>query len=153
MSDREQMPVSGGGPNKGDADGVNEPGRGAGGDSAGGADQNPHEGKEGDSSIGGFLGHGGQSEIAYHGAGQPQDRSDPPNGAAGSGDDDADEKGPKPGPTGPDQDFSGEYPREIAGGDGRRIEVVDTSGIAAAEAAGTTGTEGQEKTTDQPGSG
>jgi hypothetical protein len=39
-----------------------------GGDSGGGAYPNPHTGKEGDN--GGFMGHGGQTEMAYHGAGQ-----------------------------------------------------------------------------------
>lgn len=43
-------------------------GRSGGGDSGGGAYPNPHTGKEGD--RGGFMDHGGQTEMPYHGAGQ-----------------------------------------------------------------------------------
>ena len=43
-------------------------GREGGGDSGGGAYPNPHTGKEG--TNGGFMGHGGQTEMAYHGTGQ-----------------------------------------------------------------------------------
>jgi hypothetical protein len=38
------------------------------GESAGGAYPNPHSGKS--PSNGGFMGHGGQSEMPYHGTGQ-----------------------------------------------------------------------------------
>jgi hypothetical protein len=43
-----------------------------GGESQGGAYPNPHTGKEKDekSNMEGFLGHGGQSMMAYHGTGQ-----------------------------------------------------------------------------------
>lgn len=43
-------------------------GRSGGGDSGGGAYPNPHTGKDADK--GGFMGHGGQTEMPYHGAGQ-----------------------------------------------------------------------------------
>lgn len=43
-------------------------GREGGGDSGGGAYPNPHSGKEGGKD--GFLGHGGQTEMPYHGHGQ-----------------------------------------------------------------------------------
>jgi hypothetical protein len=43
-------------------------GRSGGGDSGGGAYPNPHAGKEGD--RGGFLDHGGQTEMPYHGHGR-----------------------------------------------------------------------------------
>ena len=43
-------------------------GRGGGGDSGGGAYPNPHQGKEG--KRGGFMDHGGQTEMAYHGTGR-----------------------------------------------------------------------------------
>ncbi|MEA3016698.1 MAG: hypothetical protein QOI38_1420 [Sphingomonadales bacterium] len=43
-------------------------GRSGGGDSGGGAYPNPHTGKEGD--RGGFLDHGGQTEMPYHGSSQ-----------------------------------------------------------------------------------
>jgi hypothetical protein len=41
---------------------------GGGGDSGGGAYPNPHTGKEGDN--GGYMGHGGQTEMPYHGGEQ-----------------------------------------------------------------------------------
>jgi len=44
-------------------------GRSGGGDSGGGAYPNPHTGKEAGTSDG-FMGHGGQSEMPYHGKGQ-----------------------------------------------------------------------------------
>ena len=44
-------------------------GRSGGGDSGGGAYPNPHSGKQGGKTDG-YMGHGGQSEIAYHGKGQ-----------------------------------------------------------------------------------
>jgi len=43
-------------------------GRSGGGDSGGGAYPNPHTGKDGD--RGGFLDHGGQTEMPYHGKGR-----------------------------------------------------------------------------------
>ena len=43
-------------------------GRRGGGDSGGGAYPNPHSGKEG--KRGGFMDHGGQTEMPYHGSGQ-----------------------------------------------------------------------------------
>jgi len=39
-----------------------------GGDSGGGAYPNPHRGKKPEFS--GYMGHGGQTEMAYHGTGQ-----------------------------------------------------------------------------------
>jgi len=155
MSSKAPMPASGDGSDKGEPDGVNDPGRGGGGDSAGGSYQNPHTGKDGDGSAGGFLGHGGQTDIAYHGGGQAGSEGSATANATTEGGEPAGadaEAGPKPGPTGPDQDFSPGYDRKIEVA-GRQIEIVDTSGIAAAEAAGTTGAEGQAKATEQPGSG
>ncbi|HEY0625430.1 MAG TPA: hypothetical protein VGD10_01725 [Allosphingosinicella sp.] len=43
-------------------------GREGGGDSAGGAYPNPHTGKKPEKD--GFMGHGGQTEMPYHGKGQ-----------------------------------------------------------------------------------
>lgn len=43
-------------------------GRGGGADSGGGAYPNPHSGKQGD--RGGFMDHGGQTEMPYHGSTQ-----------------------------------------------------------------------------------
>jgi hypothetical protein len=47
-------------------------GRSGGGDSGGGAYPNPHSGKDGGDT--GFLGHGGQSGMAYYGKGQLGDK-------------------------------------------------------------------------------
>lgn len=44
-------------------------GRTGGGDSGGGAYPNPHSGKEGGGNDG-FMGHGGQTEMPYHGTGR-----------------------------------------------------------------------------------
>ena len=44
-------------------------GRSGGGDSGGGAYPNPHTGKEGGGKDG-YMGHGGQTEMPYHGSGQ-----------------------------------------------------------------------------------
>lgn len=54
----------------------------AGGESGGGAYPNPHTGKEGDES--GFMGHGGQSKIDYHGPEQlgEQGMEEQPNAGA-----------------------------------------------------------------------
>ncbi len=53
--------------NAADLDGASDKG-GGGGQSQGGAYPNQQRGKPGRG--GGFMGHGGQSEIAYHGKGQ-----------------------------------------------------------------------------------
>lgn len=44
-----------------------------GGDSGGGAYPNPHTGKKPEN--GGFMGHGGQTEMPYHGGGQLGDEA------------------------------------------------------------------------------
>ena len=44
-------------------------GRSGGGDSGGGAYPNPHTGKESGGKDG-YMGHGGQTEMPYHGSGQ-----------------------------------------------------------------------------------
>jgi hypothetical protein len=43
-------------------------GRSGGGDSGGGAYPNPHSGKE--AKRGGFMDHGGQTDMPYHGTGR-----------------------------------------------------------------------------------
>lgn len=57
-------------------------GRTGGGDSGGGAYPNPHSGKDGD--RGGFLDHGGQTEMPYHGHGRlgAEETGDNPNAPA-----------------------------------------------------------------------
>jgi hypothetical protein len=77
MSDTQPMQASGqdddAGTGTGDATGE-RPAAG-GGESAGGAYPNPHTGHGHD--AGGWTGHGGQSEIAYHGTGQGGTDDDP----------------------------------------------------------------------------
>ena len=51
-------------------------GRSGGGDSGGGAYPNPHSGKA--AKGGGFFGHGGQTDMAYHG---PEQLGDEEEGA------------------------------------------------------------------------
>lgn len=156
MSDTVPTPVTGNSQDKGKPDGVNTPGRGEGGDSGGGSYENPHSGKDGNSDVGGFMGHGGQTDIGYHGGGQPGTEGSETDNATTRGDGGESATGnaaSKDGPTGPDQDFDAEYPRATTA-EGRPIEVVDTSGIAAAEATGTTGTDGSAAAdSEHPGSG
>ena len=58
-----------GDPARGDPEAREEfSGRGSGGDSGGGAYPNPHSGKK--DVGGGFMGHGGQTDMGYHGTGQ-----------------------------------------------------------------------------------
>jgi hypothetical protein len=65
MSDKQPMQADGG--DGGDRPVASRPG-GA-GESGGGAYPNPHTGKD-DHPGDGFLGHGGQTDIGYHGTGQ-----------------------------------------------------------------------------------
>jgi hypothetical protein len=155
MTDTVPTPVSGNEQDKGKPDGVNAPGRGEGGDSGGGSYQNPHTGKDGDSSVGGFFGHGGQTDIGYHGGGQAGTEGSETDNATtrGDRDDTTGDTDAKSGPTGPDQQDVSEYPRSAVAA-GRPIEVIDTSGVAAAEASGTTGKDGADAAeTEHPGSG
>lgn len=71
----EHLPLQagGGGPDAGKPDGVagtSTHGRSGKNESAGGAYPNPHKDKKTQDSTGGFMGHGGQSDMAYHGTGQ-----------------------------------------------------------------------------------
>lgn len=130
MSDRKKMPVSGGGPAKGQPDGVsaspetgkagNVHGRSGGGESAGGAYPSPHGGS---SSPGGFPEHGGQSEHAYYGGGNPNATTagSRPDGSANA-----------EGNAAPVRE-----PRSVTAG-AQSFEVVEDSGVATAEASGMT---------------
>jgi hypothetical protein len=141
MDSKVPTPVSGGGAQKGNPDGVNEShARSDAGESGGGSYDNPHTGKDSKGDFGGFMGHGGQTDIAYHGSGQAGGNGAHTSNAATEGEANLEQghSGSKPGPTGPSQDFSAEYPREAALGAGK-VEVIETSGVAAAEAAGITG--------------
>jgi hypothetical protein len=70
MSDKQPTQAGGGDGRKGAPDGVstNPQNRTPGGESGGGAYPNPQTGKEPEN--GGFMGHGGQTEINYSGTGQ-----------------------------------------------------------------------------------
>jgi len=74
MTDKQPMQAAGEDGREGAADGVGDPatsGIEGGGQSSGGAYPNPHAGKDGKGSgERGWTGHGGQSEIDYHGPGQ-----------------------------------------------------------------------------------
>jgi hypothetical protein len=71
---KEPVQANGAGSRKGAQDDVTA-NEAQGGESAGGAYPNPHTGKsDGDKSPGDFLGHGGQTEQAYHGSGQLGDQ-------------------------------------------------------------------------------
>ena len=68
---KQPMQADGGGRNKGADDGIGDAGthgKDGAGESDGGAYPNPHTGKK--SKGGGFMGHGGQTDMAYHGTGQ-----------------------------------------------------------------------------------
>lgn len=72
MAGKQPMQANGQGSPKRHADGVSEQvsGKTPQGESGGGAYPNAHRGKKPESSPGDFMGHGGQSEMNYHGAGQ-----------------------------------------------------------------------------------
>lgn len=150
-----ETPVSGGGPLKGAPDGVSGPpsddpaaniqGRTEGGESGGGAYPNPHTGKK--PTGGGFFGHGGQTEMAYYGGGQAGEGGDAPNAAAGSDSSNGTEKeavGSK----------ALEYDAHPVVTGGRSFDVLETSGVAQAEATGKIGTDAPyEREQESPGSG
>lgn len=80
MSDKQPMQAVDGDAPRGRNDGVEQPGGKTGGESEGGAYPNPQSGKKTDES--GFMGHGGQAEIAYSGTGQGGHDDDPEVGNA-----------------------------------------------------------------------
>jgi hypothetical protein len=147
-----EMPASGGGVRKGQPDGVSgSPGGGeiggrtAGGESGGGGYANSHTGKEPTNS--GFMGHGGQTEIAYHGGGQAGEGGDAPNAVTGADSSDGQESGGSAwaAPT--------YEPHTVTAG-GNAFEVVETNGIAQAEMLGKVGTDASyEAEQESPGSG
>ena len=127
--------VSGSDQYKGAADGVSGTpdggevgGRTPGGESGGGGYANPHTGKEATNS--GFMGHGGQTEIGYHGGGQAGEQGgDAPNATTGSDNSEGSEHdaSAREAPT--------YAPHSVRAG-GRTFDVVDTGGIAQAEVPG-----------------
>lgn len=134
-----KTPVSGGDGAKGAPDGVSErpdggtiQGRTPAGESGGGGYPNPQTGKE--TTNGGFMGHGGQTEIGYHGGGQAGEQGgDAPNAATGSDSDDGTEAGSSP--------WAAPHyaPHQVSAG-GQTFDVIQTNGVAEAEAAGKVGT-------------
>ena len=136
-------PVSGGDADQGAPDGASGPpdagdgenvhGRTEGGESGGAAYPNPQTGKPGDNS--GFMGHGGQTEIGYHGGGQAGEQGgDAPNAATGADRSDGTEAGTNAW-------AAPEYEPHVVTASGQTFEVVQTNGIAEAEAAGKVGTD------------
>jgi hypothetical protein len=154
MNNKVPTPVTGDPETKGAPDGVSDApgsdahgvsGRNQDGESGGGAYPNPHAGKTPDN--GGFMGHGGQTEMAYHGGGQGgENGASAPNAATGS-----DDVGDVDGSSGVPVAASRE--RTVSTGDGA-ITVEETSGVAVAEASGKIGTDApHDDAQDHPGSG
>ena len=150
-----EMPVSGGDGHKGAQDGVSGTpggpagvvnGRSGGSESDGGAYPNPMTGKAPTNS--GFMGHGGQTNIGYHGGGQAGDQGgDAPNAATGSDSSDGSEQRSARWP-------SPEHEVHAVQGGGRSFAVVETNGVAEAEALGKVGTDAPyEREQESPGSG
>lgn len=74
MANKKPMQADGRDGRRGAPDGVGQ-GRISGGESSGGPYPNPHRGKKKPkNSPSDFLGHGGQTEIGYHGPGQLGDQ-------------------------------------------------------------------------------
>lgn len=156
MTDKVPMPVSGNPDSKGAPDGVSGPPGGSadrdidgrkdgGGESEGGAYPNPYTGMT--PKGGGFMSHGGQTEMAYHGGGQAGDEGgSAPNGVTGStGDGDVD------GSSGVATPEHTDRPVAVNGG---TVTVEETSGNAAAEASGKVGTDADyDDAQKHPGSG
>ena len=144
MSDKVPTPVSGNPASKGAPDGVSGVpggtdqrevhGRSAGGESAGGAYPNPHTGKA--PTGGGFMGHGGQTEMAYHGSGQAgEDGASVPNAATGS------------------REGADRRDHDLAGTDGS-VTATATDGVAEAETSGKISTDASyEAEQRKPGAG
>lgn len=148
MNGKVDMPASGGGRAKGAPDGVNGSpakaakgdvqGRFSGGESGGGAYPNPHTGKEPASD--GFFGHGGQSEMAYHGASNPNSPTEPKDSHA--------EVPALEGVAPPAR-----ATHQVRAG-GQRFEVIEEGGVAAAETTGKVATDAPyEREQESPGGG
>jgi hypothetical protein len=113
-------------------------GRVSGGESSGGAYPNPHTGKESEASV--SPSHGGQTEIAYYGGNNP-------NATTEGRDSDIDSNG------GQLATPITREPHSLQVGQ-RTIEVVNDSGVAAAEASGKIATDAPyEREQEEPGGG
>ena len=143
MTDKKEMPADGGGIAKGKPDGVSGSpdnrdmgvvhGRAPGGESGGAAYPNPHSDDPTTSSE--FS--GGQGEKAYYGGENPNAVT--PRDAAKDSGHIADSADPQP------------RPAQVGG---RTIDVVEQSGVAAAESTGKVGTDAAyEREQESPGGG
>ena len=104
----------------------------------------PHSGKE--PSGGGFMGHGGQTDIDYHGGGQGG-AGDAPNAVAGADSSDGTESGTAAW-------AAPVYQPHAVTAAGQTFEVIETNGVAEAEASGKIGTDAPyEREQESPGSG
>jgi hypothetical protein len=146
VTDKKVMPANGAGIAKGQPDGVSgspddgelgrSHGRSAGGESGGGAYPNPHLDK--DASRSSFS--GGQTEKAYYGGNNPNATTGPPANLLAGQDSQ---------PSG--SSVAGAHPVEVGG---RLIEVIEESGVAAAEATGKIATDAPyEEEQKKPGAG
>jgi len=124
MVETHKIATGGAGPNNAAGDGVSGApsggethGRVGGGESSGGAYPNPHTGKE--PADHGFMGHGGQTEIDYYGGNNPNS----PSGMT-------DEEGGARAAAAP----SAERKPHAVAANGRAFDIVEDSGVAAAEA-------------------
>jgi hypothetical protein len=71
MSEKQPMQADGGGTKRSGDEPEIASRKGGAGESGGGAYPNPYTGKEKKGNFGGFLGHGGQTHIAYEGPDNP----------------------------------------------------------------------------------
>lgn len=153
------MPVDGQGSPKINSDGVSDAetqGRSTGGESGGGSYDNPHTGKEDRGESAGF--EGGQSVKGYYGAGQLDGENADPDqsGAVGQGGETGGESGldDTQGTLGGATVPTFEPEPHVVEASGRTFEVVETNGVAEAEATGKVGTDAPyEAEQKQPGAG
>lgn len=92
MTNKQPVQADGQNSDRRRSDGVSDTdthGKKGGGESSGGNYPNPHRGKEAEAKPESFTGHGGQTEIGYHGPGQLGDQDvgdgENPNAATKSG--------------------------------------------------------------------
>jgi len=145
VTDKKEMPADGAGIAKGMPDGVSgspdsgergrSHGRSSGGESGGGAYPNPHMDNDGDSAK--FS--GGQGDKAYYGGANPNATTESPGFLEGQEGEPASAAA------------SGAHPVDLGG---RTIEVIEESGVAAAEATGKIATDAPyEEEQETPGAG
>ena len=151
MAETSPMQAAGTDMRRSQADGVSEHPGGLEdpGQSGGGAYPNPHRGKTTRDAPGDFMGHGGQTENAYHGGGQLGDRKVAPQSGAREAAAGGNREG---GVRQPEDDLpgrrrertdepagSGGLRREVHLGNGTVLTVEESSGTAFAKATGDAG--------------